>query len=125
MSVDPTPELEAHLRTLEESHLDPAFRADPAKLAALLHEDYTEVGASGRVHTRGDVLAALPSETPASRTMHDFRVQLLSDRSALTTYTVVQAEPGARARRSHRASVWVRDHDGWKMLYHQGTTVPG
>ena len=44
--------LTAELRALEDSILDPAMRADPARMRALLAPGFMEFGASGRVFDR-------------------------------------------------------------------------
>ena len=47
--------LTAELRGYEERILDPAVRADPAQIRALLAPEFGEFGASGRVFDRGDI----------------------------------------------------------------------
>lgn len=52
----------AHLQALEtELHL-PATRRDAARLDALLHGDFGEIGRSGVAYTKADVLAQLSLE---------------------------------------------------------------
>ena len=51
---------------LEQRLLDPAVRARPDLVAALLHPDFLEYGASGRVWDRAAVVAAPSREDVAS-----------------------------------------------------------
>lgn len=53
-------ELFRHLRTLEESLLQPDIRPS-AELLALLADEFIELGSLGRVYTKADLVAVLPS----------------------------------------------------------------
>ena len=46
----------------ERELLDPVCRVDPARVAALLADDFVEIGKSGRVCSRDDIVAALAAE---------------------------------------------------------------
>jgi hypothetical protein len=48
----PDLDLEARLRSLEESHLRQEVRASPERMGSLLAEEFMEFGASGRVLDR-------------------------------------------------------------------------
>lgn len=111
--------LTATLRQLEESILDPAVRADPARLRALLTPEFTEFGASGRVFDRDGIVAVLAAERPlAARQARGFKVRLIAPGAALTTWRV-QRDDGIETLRS---SVWQQQADGrWLMVFHQGT----
>ncbi len=111
--------LTATLRQLEESILDPAVRADPARLRALLTPEFMEFGASGRVFDRDGIIAVLAAE-PArvARQARGFKVRLIAPGAALTTWRV-QRDDGIETLRS---SVWQQQADGrWLMVFHQGT----
>ncbi len=111
--------LTAQLRQLEESILDPAMRADPVRMRALLLPEFMEFGASGRVFDRDGILAVLAAEpTRQARQARGFKVRLLAPGAALTTWRV-QRDDGIETLRS---SVWQQQADGrWLMLFHQGT----
>ncbi len=112
-------ELTAILRALEDSILDPAVRADPARMRALLTPEFSEFGASGRVFDRDGIIAQLAAE-PATlaRQARGFKVRLLAPGAALTTWRV-QRDDGIETLRS---SVWQQQADGrWLMVFHQGT----
>ncbi len=111
--------LTAELRALEDSILDPAVRADPARMRALLVPEFTEFGASGRVFDRDGIIAVLAAE-PATqaRQARGFKVRLVAPGAALTTWRV-RRDDGIETLRS---SVWQQQADGrWLMLFHQGT----
>ena len=110
--------LKAELLALEERLLDPAVRAVPALVRALLAPEFTEFGASGRVFNRDAILAALASEPPRlARQARGFKVRQLAPGVALTTWRVTRAD-GVETLRS---SVWQQQGGHWQMVFHQGT----
>jgi ribonuclease HI len=100
---------------LEQELLQPGTRHNAARLDALLHDDFMEVGKSGRLWTKETCIAALLAETDHPTTeITSFEVAPLD-----TTQTVMLARwtmPGVR-----RSSIWVLTDSGWRMRYHQGT----
>lgn len=118
-ALDALTALTAQLRQLEDSILDPAVRADPARMRALLAPEFMEFGASGRVFDRDGIIAVLAAE-PArvARQARGFKVRLVAPGAALTTWRV-QRDDGIETLRS---SVWQQQADGrWLMVFHQGT----
>ena len=110
----------------ERTLLDPTVRADPARLAALLADDFIEIGASGRRYTKPEVIAALAREDPGyEATLTDLEIDELAPGLALTRYrTTARDTAGAAPRHALRTSIWRRTPDGWQMLHHQGTSIP-
>lgn len=109
-----------HVRALELRLLDPAVRRDRAAVDRLLHPEFVEFGASGRVWDKASVLESLSADTGPSPTVSGLRSERLSGDAVLVTYRAQR--PGATA--SLRASVWLRDAEGWRVRFHQGTPTP-
>jgi ribonuclease HI len=101
---------------LESRLLDPHTRRDPAQVASLLHPDFWEIGASGRTWSHAEVLAALANDPQPRATAGDMAARRISDNVVLVTYS---------AGDSRRSSLWVRGADGWRLLFHQGTSTRG
>ncbi|MCW2810994.1 MAG: putative RNase [Friedmanniella sp.] len=113
-----TDDLEQVVR-LEQALLDPGVRSQPAVVEALLHPDYREFGASGRVWDRDAIVAALAQDPGVSGEAVGFTPVRLGDDVVLLTYEVL-GEAG-----SLRSSVWVRGAGpGWRVRFHQGTRTP-
>jgi ribonuclease HI len=115
------------LLPLEHAHLTPGVRSSRAALASLLHETFTEVGASGRLYTRDDIIPLLLAEqSHPSRTISDFYARRLSDTVALTTYTLTRTDGGADGTQHHsrRSSLWLQENNTWRLTFHQGTNLP-
>lgn len=92
--------------------LEPAVRADRDALEDLLHRDFVEVGASGKVWTREQVIEALLADPECPTDVADLTTDELAYGIALVTYELA----GVR-----RSSVWIREVTRWQLRYHQGT----
>jgi ribonuclease HI len=101
---------------LELRLLEPEVRADRAEVERLLHPEFREIGASGRLWDRESMVAALAEDPGTGATASEVDTRELADGVVLVTY--VAESPAGRSRRS---SVWVRGDDGWRVLFHQGT----
>lgn len=98
-------------------------RGDAARLDALLHEEFHEIGRSGIAYARADILSRLPSAAQHARVVADnFLVRPLAADVALLTYRSAHALPnGTLQRHTLRSSIWQRSDVGWQMSFHQGT----
>lgn len=100
---------------LERRLLDPDVRGNRAALAELLHDDFREFGASGRVYDRDEIIDALLAEDGAATPRaFDFQATRLGPDAVPLTYRTESP--------SLRTSVWMRGGDGtWRVLHHHGT----
>lgn len=114
--------LAAELEMLERALHAPAVRADRERLAALLDEDFSEIGSSGCCYGREAALAEIPLERA--------QVQIESEQYAVSLLTQDLAQVRYRSRYHLdgqpqgwvlRSSLWRRHGDGWRMVFHQGT----
>lgn len=95
-------------------------RADFEKMTV---DDFWEVGASGRCYSRAFVLDELEKRYSAPHAdtweTKDFHCRRLADEVYLLTYTLLQDGK----RRTRRSTIWERNSEGWKIIYHQGTII--
>ena len=104
-----------HSADWAERHLlDPAVRADRDAVDQLLHQDFVEIGRSGRPWTRAAIFEALLADPEVSGEPEDMTVDELASGCALVTYTL----DGIR-----RSSVWIRKAGRWQVRFHQGTPI--
>jgi hypothetical protein len=101
----------------------PEHGTSRAAFAAMMADDYWEVGASGRRYGKQYILDVLDErqardEGPGHWTTEDFYCQQIAADNYLLTYTLRQ---GARVTR--RATLWRRAANAWLIVYHQGTIV--
>lgn len=113
------------LQALEQELHRPEIRSNAARLHALLHPDFEEVGRSGRRWSLADTVVALLSESvPVDVVSDEYAVTLLGADAALLTYRSAHRQPdGGLGRHTLRASLWVRVAGAWQMRYHQGTAA--
>jgi hypothetical protein len=107
--VDEVVELELRL-------LEPEVRADRAMVERLLHPEFREFGTAGRVWDRASMVAALAEDPGPRAEASEVDARLVAPDVVLVTYIA-----GSAGLRSLRSSLWVRDEDGWRVLFHQGT----
>lgn len=113
------------LLPLEHAHLTPGVRSSRAALEALLHESFTEIGASGRLYTRADIIPLLLAEqTHPPRTISNFHTRPITDTVALTTYTLTRTDNDGTQHHSRRSSLWLHENNTWHLTFHQGTPSP-
>ena len=116
---------EQHLFALEQQLHRPEFRTDPARVSALLADDFREFGASGRIWSRSEIIEAMQHEASHEIEVRDLRCQILSPTLALLTYySRSKAGNSTAPRESLRSSLWRLDPQGWRMIFHQGTPLP-
>lgn len=114
--------LAAHLQALERALHGPAVRADVAQLAALLDDDFREIGSSGACFDRAAALAEIPCERAQVEIVSsDYRVVLLAPTLAQVRYRSWNVIEGERQREVLRSSLWRLREGAWRVVFHQGT----
>jgi hypothetical protein len=114
----------AHLRSCEEALLDPGVRRNRARVAEFLAEDFLEVGASGRVWSREQILELLATEEYSRPAMEDFKCRWIGDGVVQVTYRTVRADlQSGKSAVTLRSSIWIQDSGEWRVRFDQGTKV--
>jgi ribonuclease HI len=113
--LDDRPGDEERVVALERDLLSDVVRSDPAAVAALLHPDWCEIGRSGRLWGRDEMLASIaPLTEPV--TLDTVAVSRVDDTTILLLWRAVSDQ-----RTTLRSSWWVRDGGDWRQRFHQGT----
>ena len=104
----------------ERQLLDPEVRRQPDRMRELLHPEFFEFGASGRIWNIESIIDALTSEQTSHEIMGpDFLAVPLALDAILLTFKTDSA-----GRICLRSSIWVRsDDDQWLLRFHQGTVI--
>jgi len=98
-------------------------RRTPHQVDELLDPDFREIGASGRLWTRAEMLSALAGElSDGSGAIEATEMAAAVVGCELVLLTYVSSWQGRRARRS---SLWRRSAGSWRLLHHQGTPLEG
>lgn len=85
-------------------------------------DEFWEVGASGHIYTRQDVIVTLLERYNDASYQDvwetsDFKLTQIAPDNYLLTYNLVQN----KTRRTRRSTIWRKVSGQWKILYHQGT----
>ncbi len=112
------------IKGLEFQLLDPAIRRSPEALMGLLADDFIELGQSGVVYGRAEVVRCLAAELNDESSKletcgHELRE--LSVGVFLLTYRSIRTRTGAADLHTLRSSVWKLINGSWRMVFHQGT----
>lgn len=99
---------------LERSLLRDEVRADREAVAALLHPEWEEIGASGRRWSRAEMLDEI-APLPSPVELETLATHELSSDALLLVWRSVGGAPALRS------SLWVRDGGRWRQRFHQGT----
>lgn len=107
------------VRAAEESLLSSAVRCDPSRVRDFLHQDFVEIGRSGRRWSRDEIVAALSSESERAATETDeWQFSELGPDLALITYLIRGIDGDSR-----HSSIWSSSGGKLQMLFHQGTFI--
>lgn len=114
--------LAAELEALERALHAPQVRGDRASLAALLDEDFSEIGSSGQCYGRDAALQEIPLErAQVLIESEQYAVWLLVEDLAQVRYRSRYHVDGQAQRWVLRSSLWRRHGQGWRVVFHQGT----
>jgi len=108
---------------LERRLLDPATRSSRIDLDELIADDFFEVGRSGRVWTKGEILESLLREQGPTIEIDSVRPRGICQDVILVTYRSRRVGT-AQAAPALRSSIWRRRDKKWQILFHQGTPAP-
>ena len=108
------------LQRLEETLWIEETRFDRTYMDRVLAEDFFEIGRSGRIYQREDILSASRRPINAVIPLPDFAARFLTDEMVQVTYNS-EATYGGVVERGRRSSIWSRAPDGWVLRFHQGT----
>ncbi len=116
----PSDDVAAEIVALERMILDPAVRGDARRLDQLLHPDFVEIGASGRVWDRETTLGALLGSPALEADCEPISAIELTPGVAQLLYRS-RAQVDGTVRSSLRSSIWQRVDGTYRLRFHQGT----
>jgi hypothetical protein len=89
----------------------------------LLAENFEEIDSHGKIHSRNDVITWLMRKDPSIHwAFKDFRIKILADDCVLAIYSLQKPDQsGTPNAGSIRTSIWQRQGEHWKMVFHQAS----
>jgi hypothetical protein len=112
-----------HIKQRELELLQTNWRANPALIDDWLSADFEEIGSDGKVSQRVDVVNWLLNKDNAIQwSLTDFRIKALADGLVMAVYIAKKRNaPNNTSKGSIRTSIWQRQGNNWKMIFHQAT----
>ena len=114
----------AEIRHSEEQLLRPDIRGSREDLERLLADDFLEFGASGQTYGKRQIIDNLCASPEGRYSITGFQVRRLAADVAQVVYRGAYHTPDRKAEYSLRTSIWRFEHGRWRMIYHQGTSLP-
>lgn len=129
--------IKTEIKALEEKLLHSDVRSNPELLNELLAEDFQEIGSSGMINSREDVVDWLLNKEGNVRwSLTSFNIRLLSDELVLAQYVAKKVDAVDAFKKdnhascgSQRSSLWKKVPSQnnrechWQMIFHQGTKI--
>lgn len=119
-------ELEAQLVALEKRRAEAIVQRNMPALRELMDRYYRHVESRGRVRSKTELLTALERGEFVFETYENesAEVQVLpGGRAAVVAGVFHSQQRGGKPFRGRYVHVWVREPDGWKNTFHQGTEI--
>lgn len=119
-------ELLGLILSLEKALVDPEIRASREQLDTLLADDFMEFGTSGRVYRKAHTMEQLPKTASSYGGTHeisDFEIKQLSPEYVHATYRSDTTYTDGERKRAYRSSLWRKEGEQWRMVFHQGTRM--
>lgn len=111
----------SELLSLEKSLLKPGAKSTQV-LSKLLADDFIEIGSSGKVYRKHEIIGTLTQQPTSSITLMDFRIRILSPEIVLVTYKAIKTDKApVQNEYSLRSSIWKSVNGEWRISFHQGT----
>ena len=116
-------QLASQIQELEEKLLHENMQENPLLLDALLAETFLEIGYSGKMSSRQEVVDWLINKPITDRwILSNFCVNLLSPDIVLAVYQAQKINDSVQiSKTSTRSSIWKRYGRQWKMMFHQAS----
>lgn len=119
-------DLHDHILSLEILLVQPEVRASKEELNRLLADDFIEFGTSGKKHDKEHTVNQLPktaSQYGGKHEISDFEINVLAPDYVHTTYRSDTTYTDGEQKHAYRSSIWRKEGERWRMVFHQGTRI--
>jgi hypothetical protein len=124
----PQSPFEETLTSAEKTLIEAKMKDDDAYFKRTLSDDFTLVGIDGQLLEGQEAVDNLGDSDLVELTPYDIKVVPLDRDAAVVSYDAIVREApkedeGPPPRYEHFSSIWVKQHDGWKLKFHQATAT--
>lgn len=114
-------QLQACLLGLEKQLMLPVEKNRLAEVAALIHDDFIEIGGSTPPINKAAVLQWLVRKDDSVRwQLSEFQLQSVQEGIVLVNYRLCKISAEER-KYSVRSSLWLYENGSWQLRFHQAT----
>jgi hypothetical protein len=106
------------IEALEKQLLSPIVRKSKKQLNMLLDKTFKEIGRTGVIYNKMDILDSLPYEDTREFIIKNFETNPLTSDVILINYISIEESESVR-----RSSIWKKNDSGWQIIFHQGTVI--
>jgi hypothetical protein len=120
-------ELEEQLIAKEIDIVAAQKRRDFSAVEGLLAEDFHEIGSSGKLFSKSEVLKAIQEVQIIDYSFEHFELLPIDDGYVILTYiaSVRRSHRGQEhCNRAYRSSTWMKRNGSWLAVFHQATPLP-
>jgi hypothetical protein len=110
----------------EKAMVEAQQRGDVDAVGAALAEDFYEIGSSGRLFSKTEILEAIRQIKIVECSLERLRVLPLDEQHAILTYvarTTRRYQGQESTTRTYRSSMWRKAEGEWHLIFHQGTPL--
>jgi len=114
------------LRKLEVELHQFETRSNHSRIDQLIHSSFSEIGYSGIVYSKEDILDSLLNEVDSTYTVwsQDYQfIELAKDLVQVMYKEAHMDAQGILSRHAIRTSLWQKELDKWQVKFHQATPV--
>ena len=98
-------------------------RRSKETLDELLHDQFAEIGSSGKLYTKKEMIELLRNDVRNKFVAVDYELSLLSPAVAKLNYKEIRESESGACSQIIRTSIWKCEKMQWKLWFHQGTCV--
>jgi hypothetical protein len=120
-------ELEEHLIAKEMDIVAAQKRRDFSAVEALLADGFHEIGSSGRLFSKSEILDAIQEVQIIDCSFDSFKILPIDKECVIVTYvaTAKRSHKGHEHwNRAYRSSIWMEREGSWRVVFHQATPLP-
>lgn len=102
-------------------------RGDFAAIEPLLADEFLEIGDSGQLYSKSEVLRAMKEVRILDCAFERFNALAIDEHCVILTYTTAarrSAQGREFSQRAYRSSTWVCRQGSWCMVFHQASPLP-
>jgi hypothetical protein len=120
-------EIKQQLAHNEVAIVEAQKRRNVGSVERFLAEDFHEIGSSGRLLSRAEVLDGMPEVEILEASFEQFEAFSPVPGVVILTYVTTlrrRAQGVESSSRAYRSSLWVEQNGGWRVAFHQASNLP-